>query len=183
MNIQYIISNALIDYDKNKEKINKILNLVSDINIIYTKEDNERNIIQFTDTNDNIILDSEFEILGIYYPEDSVWIWGWAIPEIIYPNNFLSHEIFNHAMKSGREYLYIKSLLVNSRMIITDDVQIDINLALCTSIIKHYNVYKLVRTSSNNILSYMYIILLNEKDINSFTRDKLKENKNNLFIL
>jgi len=164
MTIQYIISKALEDYDAYKPVSDKLTKKNNRVEVINSKEDTKRDIIKIFDKNNKLLVESEYEILGLYYPTTNIWTWGWAAPELKHPHNFLSHEIFNHVMSWDNEKLYIKSMLINSRSSITDEIQIDINLAICTSIIKHYVIYPLVKTNETSSV-VIYLILLNNHQL------------------
>ena len=169
MSVQSIISNALIGYDTAQPLIRYLLkNTYLEGN--KTNTDSERTTFKFIDNKTNkIILETEVEILAVFYDKLNVWSWAWSQTGLFNSENYLSKEILLYALKLGSDLSYIKSILTKSRGIITDHNQIDVNLAIGTSIIKQPYVYPFIYSIDNNHLIY-YFILLNKEDL-----DKLAE--------
>lgn len=164
MNTNYIISQSLIEFDKRKPIIDYLTNKNNTIKIQKGQKSTERDIIRIYGKNDDLILESEFEILGSFYPALKVWNWAWANPGFVSPQNFLSKEILNRAIEWTIDLTYLKSIVINSRTIITDIVQLDINLAFGASVIKHYYIYPYIDKSKNTEMIH-YLILLNEEHL------------------
>lgn len=168
MNIQYIITQALIEFDKKRPVVDKLVKKNNRVKITKGRSDTERDVIRIYNDNDKLLLESEYEMLGSYYPELKIWTWAWANPGMYPPQNYLSTDILNHAIGWGKERSYLKSMLVNSRTMITDPVQLDVNLALSASIIKHYYIYPYqdpigIRDEKTSLVHYL--ILLNEEKL------------------
>lgn len=161
MNTGYIISQSLIEYDKRRPIIDILTKKKNKTQIVRGQKSTERDVIKIYDKNDNIILESEFEILGSYYPLLKVWNWAWANPGFVSPQNYLSKEILNHAIEWTIDLTYLKSMVINSRTIITDTIQLDINIAFGASVIKHYYIYPYINKTKNTEMIH-YLILLNE---------------------
>ena len=73
-----------------------------------------------------------------------VWSWAWSQPGLTNSENYLAKEILLYALKLGSDLSYIKSILTTSRGVIKDITQIDINLAIGSSIIKQPYIYPYV---------------------------------------
>lgn len=168
MSVQHIISESLIEYDSAQTVI-RYLQKNTDIEGFKTSNDIERTKFKFIDNDKKTIIDTEVEILAIYYDKLGVWSWSWAQTGIYNSENYLSKEILLYALKLGSDLAYIKSILTTSRGVMTDTTQIDINLAISSSIIKQPYIYPFVYEINNSKLIY-YFILLNKPQL-----DKLHE--------
>lgn len=97
----------------------------------------------------------DFEILGVYDPNTKVWIWSWAIP-IINPNYIyetsqllkygLTKKIFGNVTVEENTYFkentdsskinfYIKTVFLNSRILINNNLELEILLAISSYIL------------------------------------------------
>jgi len=106
---------------------------------------NYNDIIQ---TNDIMILERDneitfninkktynYEILGYFDNINLIWIWSWVLPQFNSNLTKIARELLNYGLKlepesNVIEHLFIKSLLVNSRVSIEDSIQLDTNLAI-----------------------------------------------------
>jgi len=182
MNVPDIISKALIEYDTAKPVINYLLN-----NTYYegfkTNNDYQRSKFKFINKETNeAIIDTEVEILAVYYDKLKVWSWSWSQTGLTNAENYLAKEILLYALKLGSELAYIKSILTTSRGVIKDITQIDINLAIGSSIIKQPYIYPYVYSIDNYNLVY-YLILLNRDDLDKLGQklnQKLEKNNTDI---
>lgn len=169
MNVQDIIGNALVQYDSAQPLI-RYLKKYTYYGGVKTNNDYQRTIFTFTDKKtEEIIIETEVEVLAIYYDKHRVWSWAWSQTGLTNAENYMAKEILLYALKLGSELSYIKSLLTTSRGVIKDLTQLDINLAIGASIIKQPYIYPFVFPIENSYLVY-YFILLNKDDL-----DKLNE--------
>ena len=149
-----LIINALDVYDNNILKYEKYI--IQDVHINYDTYE-----IKFYNNNNNNIYENNFEILGLFDNTNNIWIWGW----VIYINNDaikISKEILNYGLKIDPEPFpsikssFIKSLLVNSRILIETDIELTNNLAI---------IYYLIRNKCSFIFPHIYYL----DDINFIT--------------
>lgn len=161
MNIQDIISKALIFYDSGQPLIRYLKkNAYNDGE--KTDNDYKRTIFTFIDiATEEVLIETEVELLAIYYDKHKVWSWAWSQPELFNSENYLSKEILLYALKLDSELSYLKSIITTSRGVIKDPTQVDINLALGSSIIKQPYIYPFVYPVDEYNLIY-YFILLNK---------------------
>ena len=124
-----LIIKSLDYYDNNNIKYEKYNNQEVHINT-------ETYEIKFTNNNYN------FEILGLFDNSNKIWIWGW----VIYINNNLikiAKELLHYGLKLepglhlNIKDSFLKSLLVNSRILIETDIELSINLAIIFYLIKN----------------------------------------------
>jgi len=78
-----------------------------------------------------------YEILGYFDNINLIWIWSWLLPQFNSNLTKIARELLNYGLKlepesNVTEHLFIKSLLVNSRISIEDSIQLDTNLAIYT---------------------------------------------------
>ena len=76
-----------------------------------------------------------YEILGYFDNINLIWIWSWVLPQFNSNLTKIARELLNYGLKlepesNISEHLFIKSLLVNSRISIEDSIQLDTNLAI-----------------------------------------------------
>ena len=163
MNIQYIITKSLLDYDEKAPVIKFLTKESKKIDPLRKNSDTERNNIRFYDENQNLLLETDYEVLGIYYDKLHVWSWAWSHTALNNAETYLSREVLNHALKWGSEMSYLKSMLTSSRSVVRERTQLDIHLALGSTIIKQPYIYPYVYKIGDAKLIY-YLILLNRKN-------------------
>lgn len=160
MNVNDIINESLINYDSTYSIINHLKNRPhnfekSKINFIRDK------IIFIEPRTGESFLETEVELLAMYHTEYKLWIWSWSMADLSEHENYLSKEILLYALKLEKEMYPIKSLLINSRMIVNDASQMDIILAISSNIIKQPYLFPI----KNDMYIYYYI-LLDKQQIN-----------------
>lgn len=169
MNIQHIITNALIEYDSAQPVI-RYLKKYTTYEGYKTLVDTERTKFRFIDIKTKeLVIETEVEVLGIFYDKYNVWSWAWSHIGLTNAENYLSKEILIYALKLGSDLAYLKSILTTSRGEVKDKIQIDINLAIGASIIKQPYIYPFEYSINNNHLIY-YFILLNKEDLNKLNK-------------
>jgi hypothetical protein len=150
-----IIRNSLEYYDSFQPKIQEILNKIEYIKIIDGVNINDEYI--FYDKDDNPFYKSRIETLGMFIPHDNSWKWAWSIPVTKYNNSLISRKILEYALTlDSSTDLLLKSTLINSKLIILNQYQIDIYLALASMLSKKPFILKI----------YLYPYLKEKKDIN-----------------
>lgn len=167
MSTHDIIAKALIYYDS-KQPFIRYLKRRAAYTVNKTSSDMKRSWISFQDRKTGeTVVETEMEILGIYYSKHKVWSWAWSHPGLYNSENYLAKEILRYSLDLGPELAYIKSVLTTSRGIVKDSVQLDINLAIGTSVIKQPYIYPYVWPVGDHVLVY-YLVLLNQKSLDKF---------------
>lgn len=167
-NLNDTILQALNYYDKAKYKFFLLTNNIDPIlrtEITKTPYDSERNIITLYHNN-NKILKSKYEIIGLYDASSSLWVWAWAIPYLTKNENFLARKLINYAFDiSDDENITLKSQLITSRFKITNFIQIEIFIALAQYLTKSPFVYAKKREyghGKNKTVLTEYLFLLEQ---------------------
>lgn len=183
--IDSTVKDALEYYDNNCEKYSYFINKVKYIKLVNNK--NLTDEIIFLDENKNIILESSYEILGIYLPKQQTWKWSWSIPTWHKKYTFISRKILDWAfnLDHNKEYL-LRSKLINSKIKILNELQLDIHIATSSYIGKQPLIFKFYNriddfidnNNSENLFKYvsettdfdenymiMYFFILNYEDI------------------
>lgn len=170
-NLTYsLIRNSLEYYDKNQQDIQKILDKIEYIKIIDGVNVNDEYI--FYDSNDKQILRSRIETLSMFIPHSNTWKWSWSVPFAKYTNTLISRKILEYAFTLNTSTdLILKTTLINSNIIITNQNQIDIYLALSAMLSKkpfilRLYLYPLDKDKKNNV--YYYKDVINHPDKNKF---------------
>jgi hypothetical protein len=129
----------------------------------------------FIETKDKIIFNFDnrketfdYELLGYFDNQNLIWIYSWVLPNIDLETTKISRELLEYGLKlepdsNTDEHFMIKSLLLNSRIQIDELIQLEINLALYTSLlrdkIKFIYPYSVSLDELNkNFLTFYYLI-------------------------
>lgn len=133
--IDDFIKTSLEYYDISQPKIKELID-----KIYYIKVKNNKNLtdeIFFYDKNKKEIFKSSYEILSAYIPQLQVWKWSWSLPTMGKKSNFVSRKILEYAfnLDPKKDYL-LKSTLVNSKIKIINDLQLDIYLGISANLSK-----------------------------------------------
>lgn len=133
-----LIKNSLNYYDKNMEKYNKFLSKIRYVNFVFYTEDTKKSIIIFYDKDKKEIFKSRYEVLGAYNNTSKTWIWGWSIPNASKNLTFISKKILNYGLDidDNDENLFLKTELITSRFRITNEIQLEIHIAISSYISK-----------------------------------------------
>lgn len=131
--LNQFIKKAIEYYDEQNIKYIDIIN-TSDI-ILNT----DSTIIIFNINNEEKIYN--YELLGYFDNQNNIWIWSWLLINLTSEQIIIARELLNYGLKlepssNSNEHFFIKSLLVNSRIMIEEDIQLEINLAIFSYIIK-----------------------------------------------
>lgn len=162
MSVQHIISEALIEYDSALPVIRYLQKNI--IEGVHTTNDTERSRFKIINDDGQVLLETEVELLAVFYNKFNIWSWAWSLILPTSAENYLSKEILLYALKLGSDMAYIKSILTTSRGVIKDITQIDINLAISSSIIKQPYIFPFIYHINDNDLIY-YFILLNKPEL------------------
>jgi hypothetical protein len=132
-NIGDFIQNIFDYYDKQNNKYKDYLleNIKLDVENKYFIDKNTNEIIQ------NI---SNSEILGIFYHEHNVFVWGWVLPNL--KNNEIVKGLLYYGVLSNsntNEHIFIRSILINSRIYIENDFNLQFILGLSLYLAKEVN--------------------------------------------
>lgn len=178
--IYTFIRDAIDFYDKFQPKIQNIINQIEYIKIIDGNNINDEFI--FYDINDKEILRSKIETISIFIPQTKIWKWAWSVPFIKYSNTIISRRILDYAFTLNNSTdLILKSTLINSNIIINNQYQIDIYLALSAKLSKMPFIFQFYfypyshnenENNNENIKStekiYYHKKIVNQSDKNKF---------------
>ena len=144
-NDRNIIKLSLDYYDKNMEKYNDIYNNINKIRFESSNNDLINNKIFFYDKNNKIILESSYEIMGVYYNNTNIWIWGWALYKLYKNKIKIIKKIFDYGIQlnpDNQNNITLKGELLTSRLQIDEPVQLEIYSAIASYLSKNPNVFK-----------------------------------------
>ncbi len=159
--LNQFIKKALQHYD-NQNLSNKDFFDVPDSDVKFSLESNTITFI--IDDKEKIF---DFEMLGYFDNQSNIWIWAWLLTNLNSEQTKLSRDLLNYGLKleptsNSIEHFFIKSLLVNSRLSVEEDIQLDTNLAICSYIIKNKINFIYPRKryidKSNNYVTFYYLI-------------------------
>ena len=165
-----LIRNSLEYYDKHQPYIQKIIDKLDHIKIVDGVNINDEHI--FYNSKGEEILKSRIETLSMYIPQTNTWKWSWSVPFAQYRNTFITRKILEYAFTLNTSSdLVLKSTLINSNIIISNQNQIDIYLALASMLSKkpfilRLYLYPFENKEKNNI--YYYKDIINNPDKHKF---------------
>tara|TARA_B110001469_G_C9376485_1_gene195615 strand:- start:63 stop:566 length:504 start_codon:yes stop_codon:yes gene_type:complete len=156
--LNMLIVNSLKLFDEQNKKYKKYINN-NNINF-----DRDNSIITFNDFNKIF----SYQTLGIYDKTTNVWIWGWMYPESTSNEIILVKKILDYGLKQNNDTKerilsvgtnFLKTQLTNSRFIINKHFQLEINLAICSYLLKEQIkfIYKKPFLKNKNIILYLMI--------------------------
>ncbi len=129
------IKSALEYYDSNQPSVNEIINKTA-----YLKKQDNQNItdeIFFYDKNKKLIYKSAYELIAVYMPSMSTWKWAWSLPTAKKKSTFFSRKILEYAFNLDEEKEFLlRSTLINSKIKIDNNLQLDIYLSLTAKLSK-----------------------------------------------
>ena len=125
--------------------IKSSLKYYDDQNIQYIEFINTNNVNFDQNLNSGLITinnrEFDYEVLGYFDNQNNIWIWAWVLPELSYDRTILSKELLSYGLKlepssNSLEHYIIKSLLLNSRILLEEYIQLETYLAIISYIIK-----------------------------------------------
>lgn len=176
-----MVMNALEYYDKNSERNDKYLKNVKFLRFIDVSDQNKGDIekaqiIMFNDEKIEIFR-SRYELIGQFNRTTNTWIWAWALPKVTKNKNYISRKILNYGLDIDADNpnsTFLKAELITGRFRITDDVQLDLHVAIASYISKMPNVYMFIKdktkisiplveqgdmdTSNDYIIFYLFLL-------------------------
>jgi hypothetical protein len=140
--------------------------------------------IIFYDENEKILLESSYEIMGIHLPKSQTWKWSWSVPTIHKKYTYISRKILEYAFNLDpvRE-LSLRANLINSKIKIINNLQLDIHIALSSYIgkqpliFKFYNKLDTIRKQENKSQDSKDILFKYVAD------DENEENEENYMVI
>ncbi len=169
-NIDPIIKTSLEYYDSHNIKIDKFIKDI--VYLEFINNNNQTDQIKFYDNDKNLLLISSYEIIGFYIPQNKIWKWAWAVPTIVKKYTYYARKILSYAfdLDSIKDYL-VKSSLINSKVSIMNNIQLDIYIALASYISKKPFIFKFYNSIYNdgdnddsNLINYQKILKDTEID-------------------
>lgn len=132
-----LVVNSLENYDINVQKYHKLISKIKYYKGISSEKDMEHNIIVFYDKDKHELFRSGYQILGQYHNYSNIWMWAWAMPTLTKNSTYLSKKILNYGLDiDPNDALLLKTELTTSRFKITNDIQLDIHIAISSYISK-----------------------------------------------
>lgn len=155
------VKKALEHYD-NQNWNYRYLKQIQDVKF----DELESSLTFFLDNDEKEI--RQYELLGYYDNQNNVWIWGWVLSDFNYKDTPLCKYLLDYGLKleprsATMEQTMIKGILVNSRIKIEEQVQLDINLAIYSYLIKDrikfiYGRKRYLDKSTDKYVTFYYLI-------------------------
>lgn len=168
-----LVSDALKYYDENSERYMKIRKSIkyrkhknmceeecagSNTNPTMNNIKTDHRAHSFYDKDKNILFTSRTELVGKYFTESGVWVWGWALPMTQKSDATIIRKLFMYGTDINAynndsddfEKILLKVALITSRTLITDVIQIDIYCALASYLSKHPFIIPMIYGEEDN---------------------------------
>ena len=129
--------------------------------------------INFYDINKNLLFKSSYEIVGMYKQNNNIWKWGWSISYFNNNENEISRKILNYAINLDSvitNEIILKSEILDSKILIKNNLQLDIYIALSAYLTKIPFIFKfpyIIEDEDNNDNLIPYKKLFLNKDYNN----------------
>jgi hypothetical protein len=157
-----IIKSSIEYYDSFQEKINSLLNKTEYIEFI--DNNNITDQIVLYDKNKKEIFKSSYECLSFYSPSIKTWKWSWGIPMLSKKYTYITRKLIDYAISlDSFDDIFIKTTLVNSKINVVNDIQLDIIISLFSKLSKkpfilEYPHIPHAYSSSHNLIPYKEIM-------------------------
>jgi hypothetical protein len=164
---------TIFDYYDNQTYNNTIL---FDHNKIKKKTimDITNNIINIYNNNNDLLHTGHYEILGFLDKKKNLWNWSWLIPSISNEFTKLTIYLHNYGIKldnsDTNEHYFIKPILSNSRLIIKNNIEQDLILAV-SSIFSTF--LKLILIKFSYKYKFFYYLIINRLIFKNFNLNLL----------
>ena len=109
-----------------------------------------------------------YELLGYYDNQNGIWIWGWVLSDFNYKDTPQCKYLLDYGLKlepksATIEQTMIKGILVNSRIKMEEQIQLEVNLAIYSYLIKDrikfiYGRKRYIDKTSDNYVTFYYLI-------------------------
>lgn len=177
LKIDSTIRDSLEFYDNNREKYDIFFKKAKYVKFV--DNNNTTDDIIFYDENKKILLESSYEIMGIYLPKNNMWKWAWSIPSIHKKYTFISRKILEYAFNLDHTKEFpLRADLINSKIKINNELQLDIRIALSSYIGKQPLIFKFYNKLDDDIK--LSEIENNNSVFNNYTKNnKINEDLEN----
>ena len=162
INLSVLIDTALNHYD---ECSHKYKDYIESDNIIL---DRATTTIKFVDINNTVF---KYNILGTFDNETNIWLWAWMLPSILMDESVFVKKLLNYGLKIDKtmqnlsyDKLYLKTLFVNSRFLLENIFQLELQLAISLYLGKDnlkfiYPRIKYLSNDKKKFLTIYYLIM------------------------
>lgn len=140
--------NNFILFDHNKIKKKTIMDITN-------------NIINIYNNNNDLLHTGNYEILGFLDKKKNLWNWSWLIPSISNEFTKLTIYLHNYGIKldnsDTNEHYFIKPILSNSRLIIKNNIEQDLILAVSSYLLRDKIKFIYLFEEKNKITYYLIL--------------------------
>jgi hypothetical protein len=170
-----LVVDALQYLDTNMEKYDSMFQNIAFLKFIKSDNDMDHSIVYMYDTNKKEIMKSKYEVIGVFNNFAKTWSWAWSMPQLFKNMASLSRKLLNYGLDLDPRTKFLKTELITSRFRITNNVQLDLHVALASYISKSPVVYKFI--------SYPDVLLTSENMVEVQSSDDPTYSAYYLFIL
>jgi len=157
--IQFI-KNAILYYDNKQIEYKKYNYNKSFVNTKVLSGASKSGFFCNFTLEDDSVKEHEYELLGLYDINTSVWTWSWVIADIEEELCIISKDLLYYGLKinvdESPEYKLTKLLLINSRILIEEDTSLNANIAIFSYLCKDR--FKFIYQNIEDNIIYFYLI-------------------------
>ena len=162
-----VITDAILNYDKLNETNKFILKGVTYYQIIFNDNNAIPDKLFFYNDDKKKIGEAKYENIGKFNQFTYVWEWAWADPTRKKKHITIIKKLWLYGSAIEAEnLLHLKFELMNSKFIMTDLIQIDIHLALVSSISKIPFILEIPTLKKDDFDSEYFSFKINNEEMN-----------------
>jgi len=134
-------------YDLNKIKYKQFFKKIKNYSFENSTNDNNKSIINFIDSENNVFEQSNYEILGYYVSKKQSWIWSWFVFDIHKNQTELARQILNYGLNldqlENNSFLNFIRLYLLSASFNANEYLVELIVAVSLYITKKGTIYKI----------------------------------------
>jgi hypothetical protein len=150
------LDKIIIHYDKSKDQFNKEFPKINSVKFKDSNVDLDQSLMYINE------ISFQYNIIGRFDNSTNIWEWGWV-------NEYIKNKVYYTAgllkwsidVIEEKDYI-VKNILINSKIQITNKINIDIILAITLRFLSSFGfIYIHAIKESNNIYKY-YILKIHK---------------------
>lgn len=120
------------------------------------------NEISFISKNKISKLSNRYQVLGVFNIETRIWLWSWVAHDLNISQTELATNLLLYGLKIDSSidtdlFIYLKTQLVNSKLLIENDIALDIHLSMISYLLKEKILFIFFNMNKDKITYYLIL--------------------------